>query len=76
MHLFDQTHLLTLIFCLTAVRSTGTYPSLDKMKEEHVGILHNGVITPYLAISSLYLWKMRCFIVDTDPISFDILCKP
>ena len=28
MHLFDLTHLLNLIFHLTAMRSTGTYPSL------------------------------------------------
>ena len=29
MHLFDLTHLLTLIFYLTAMRSTGTYPSVQ-----------------------------------------------
>ena len=34
MHLFDQTHLLTLIFYLTAMRSTGTYPSMS-VKELH-----------------------------------------
>ena len=28
MSLFDLTHLLTLIFYLTAMRSTGTYPSI------------------------------------------------
>ena len=36
MHLFDKTHLLTLIFYLTAVRSTGTYPSL-KYETSSVG---------------------------------------
>ena len=39
MHIFDQTHLLTLIFYLTAVRSTGTYPSL-KYETSSVGCGH------------------------------------
>ena len=38
MHLFDQTHLLTLIFYLTAVRSTGTYPS--NINSQHVVVYY------------------------------------
>ena len=45
MHIFDQTHLLTLIFYLTAVRSTGTYPSFDIINIDYYDAI---LETPFL----------------------------
>ena len=47
MSLFDLTHLLTLIFYLTAVRSTGTYPI--NMVNEQDFLLINNIMSAFMS---------------------------